>query len=541
MEAANTSIKESAALWVEEAKKELHRVADEVTAEAKKSFEAKEAGPGRGSWAEEMDEEMAQHQSIQGRAKAIPTYAQLQQALANEWRKDTEKQEKKVHHDYMAREGLQRRKILIDGIEGVQSAAGGLSPKEIVEKANLALAAAMTETDGNGAEPTKDPVAVAAKVLENGGVVVELESEEDADWVRSEGVRQAFEGNFGGSAKVKDQLFQVVASFLPVTLRDELEGAASRIEEDNGLPTDCVAQCRWLKAPKFWNKGQRFAHAIIGVKGRLEASLLIKQGVLFESQRFKVRKLIDEPKRCYKCQRVGHTATGCKEIHDICPNCAEAHAGKDCDRPPRDYRCINCLKAKLKLSHAVWDKECPSMLAEKKKKAERSPDSSYKYYPTKEEWTWERREGPGDNTGSVLAAGPRRATGIGGAARQGRGGVETADGGWEGMRAKRAQEEGARSEGIVRPTASRSNYKGKGRETGVAGPASQTPSNSIQTSLPSQENRTGEPRAASSRARQEMTSGRQSVLGDYWRAQDPAFEGTEESDIYPPQDDELWS
>jgi len=109
------------------------------------------------------------------------------------------------------------------------------------------------------------------------------------------------------------------------------------------------------------------------------------------------------------------------------------------------------------------------------------------------------------------------------------------------MRAKRAQEEGARSEGIVRPTASRSNYKGKGRETGVAGPASQTPSNSIQTSLPSQENRTGEPRAASSRARQEMTSGRQSVLGDYWRAQDPAFEGTEESDIYPPQDDELWS
>ena len=131
--------------------------------------------------------------------------------------------EKKVHQDYMAREELRRRKILIDGIEGVWSAAGGLSPKELVEKANIALAAARTETDGNEVEPFKDPVAVAAKVLENGGVVLELESEEDADWVRSEGVRQAFEGNFGGSAKVKDQLFQVVASFLPVTLRDKLE------------------------------------------------------------------------------------------------------------------------------------------------------------------------------------------------------------------------------------------------------------------------------------------------------------------------------
>jgi hypothetical protein len=146
--------------------------------------------------------------------------------------------------------------------------------------------------------------------------------EEGADWVRSEGVREAFEGNFGGSTKVKDQLFQVVASFLLVTLRDKLEGAAPRIEIDNALPMDCIAHCRWLKAPKFWYKGQCFAHAVIRVKGRLEASLLIRHGILFESQRFKVRKLLEEPKRCFRCQRIGHTVAGCKEIHDICPNCA---------------------------------------------------------------------------------------------------------------------------------------------------------------------------------------------------------------------------
>jgi hypothetical protein len=47
------------------------------------------------------------------------------------------------------------------------------------------------------------------------------------------------------------------------------------------------------------------------------------------------------------------------------------------------------------------------MLAEKKKKAERSPDSSYKFFPTKEEWTWERREDWAGNTGSVREAGSR--------------------------------------------------------------------------------------------------------------------------------------
>ena len=81
------------------------------------------------------------------------------------------------------------------------------------------------------------------------------------------------------------------------------------------------------------------------------------------------------------------------------------------------------------MNHAVWDKECPSILAEKEKKAERSPDSSYKFYLTKEEWTWERREGTADNTGSVLAAGPRQETGRSGAAEQERGGIEVSDGG----------------------------------------------------------------------------------------------------------------
>jgi hypothetical protein len=67
----------------------------------------------------------------------------------------------------------------------------------------------------------------------------------------------------------------VVASFLPVTFRDELENTASRIEMVNELPTDCVAHCRWLKAPKYWGNKQHVAHAIIAVKGRAEASLLI--------------------------------------------------------------------------------------------------------------------------------------------------------------------------------------------------------------------------------------------------------------------------
>ena len=112
LEATNMSIKEVTASWVEEAKKELHRVAGEVLAEAKKSFETTEGRAGGRNWADEMEEAATQPHTIQGIARAIPTYVQ---ALANKWRKDAENKEKKVHQDYMAREELRRRKILIDG------------------------------------------------------------------------------------------------------------------------------------------------------------------------------------------------------------------------------------------------------------------------------------------------------------------------------------------------------------------------------------------------------------------------------------------
>jgi hypothetical protein len=118
--------------------------------------------------------------------------------------------------------------------------------------------------------------------------------------------------------------------------------------------------------------------------------------------------MLDDPKKCFKCQRLGHTATRCKEIHNICPNCAGAHAGNDCDKNPHDYKCINCLKARLPLNHAVWDKECPSMLSERKKKADRNPDSKYKFFPMKEEWTWERKEDRTGNAGTSMEEGQRK-------------------------------------------------------------------------------------------------------------------------------------
>ena len=76
LEATNTSIKEVTASWVEEAKKELHRVAGEVSAEAKKSFETTEGRAGGRNWVDEMEEADTQPHTIQGISRAIPSPGQ---------------------------------------------------------------------------------------------------------------------------------------------------------------------------------------------------------------------------------------------------------------------------------------------------------------------------------------------------------------------------------------------------------------------------------------------------------------------------------
>ena len=119
--AVEETLKASTVMLLEETKKEIKRIVEEVASEVKSSMNQTEGRAGGRNWAEDVEEEFSQRNTIQDIAKAIPSYAQV---LANEWRKDANKKEDRRHHDYMAKEALRRRRVLIDGLEGVQSATG---------------------------------------------------------------------------------------------------------------------------------------------------------------------------------------------------------------------------------------------------------------------------------------------------------------------------------------------------------------------------------------------------------------------------------
>ena len=387
VDTAVVEIKETAASWMEEAKKVVQKAVDDMVVIASKKI--KESGTS--TWAEHMD--AVDQDACLGVTRGAPSYAQKAASNPMPGRSSTS-----IDYDHAAREALKRRRVLIDGIEGIKSAAGGLSPAEIVQKANIALTAARIDNEGSGTEPEVDPKAVAARVLENGGVVLELETEEAVTWVLDSEVRKSFERNFGGSAKLVDKSFQVVVCFLPVVLRDSLADSIPKIEEDNCVATGAIAKCRWLKDPKHWNQNQCFAHAVFSFNDRINACTFIQQGVIIVGQRFQVKKLEDLPRRCFKCQRIDHLAIKCMEIHEVCPLCAGAHTSDQCKVLPVNYRCINCTKAKIPANHAAWDRNCPSLALEKKRRDAKNPDSQYKYFPAKEEWTWAKKQGYKEET-----------------------------------------------------------------------------------------------------------------------------------------------
>ena len=349
-------------------------------------------------------------------------------------------------------------------------------------------------------------------MLENGGVVLELDTEEAATWVLDGEVRKVFERNFGGSARLVDKSFQVIVCFLPVTLRDTLADSTPKIEEDNCMATGTITKCKWLKSPKYWNQHQRFAHAVLSVNEKMDACAMIQQGVIIDGQRFQVRKLEDLPRRCFKCQRIGHLAGKCVEIHDVCPLCAGAHTSDQCKVLPVNYRCINCTKAKKPSNHAAWDRMCPSMGAEKVKRDARNPDSQYKYFLTKEEWTWAKKQGFEDEpveTGNVCTRNNVPSSTQDFNTRQ-------TDKGWAGMRA-------ARTLGDVVGDAGSWKTAGaiKPGERRIAQPAHSSTdmtqvasgSNVTLSQIQSQSN---PQRDTSTSRNRSPPRGRQSRLGDYW-------------------------
>ena len=222
---------------------------------------------------------------------ARPTYASMTARVTS---MGTERE----HQAAMEKGTLQRRQVLLDEIEGARTAASGLTERELVEKASLAL----DRMGVRGSDKLTGTKFVAAKKLRNGGVVFEMDSKSAADWLKKKDIRGVFVESFGGSAQIKDRSFQAVVQYVPMEMKDRDKEVMEAVEDSVGAGRGTVVGMKWMKNPQHWKQGQRYVHLILTTMNRMVTNMMIREGVVINGQRLRVRKLEADPRRFFKCQ-----------------------------------------------------------------------------------------------------------------------------------------------------------------------------------------------------------------------------------------------
>jgi hypothetical protein len=84
------------------------------------------------------------------------------------------------------------------------------------------------------------------------------------------------------------------------------------------------------------------------------ADQCIKQGFYMYHQRFSPEKYNPQFQliQCYKCQKFGHHATKCRNLHEVCAKCSEHHSTSQCHS--EIHKCAGC-----KGEHPAWHQDCP--------------------------------------------------------------------------------------------------------------------------------------------------------------------------------------
>jgi hypothetical protein len=222
----------------------------------------------------------------------------------------------------------------------------------------------------------------AVQVQCNGSLVIELENENIAGWLRSPNGRAALESQLDLAVTVRDRTHPIVVQYLPIYFNIEQENFLRQVERENTLPINSLDSIRWIKPPHRRSNEQSKAFALIQVCDAAIANNILREGICIDKNRFSVHKDKKEPIRCAKCQHYGHIARNCSAQADTCGTCGGHHRTADCTAARTQY-CVSCRSH----NHASWSRSCPELTKRSAALDEKLPENKMPYFPTPTPWT----------------------------------------------------------------------------------------------------------------------------------------------------------
>lgn len=237
------------------------------------------------------------------------------------------------------------------------------------------------------AAPSGPLIRGVRRLARSGDICLEMESIEAAEWLSADKVMELVLQELGNAAVAKRRHYQVVAEFLPVNVNIEKGETLRTIEHDSRLPDNCIKGIRWIKPLERRGPRQQTALAIITFNSADAANHAIRHSLYVAKRPIRTRKLLHEPNKCHRCQKVNveHISHNCKHPTDVCARCAGDHRTKECSvTDPAQYRCANCKGE----GHGSWDKSCPVYEDAVRKVNAQTPANFYKFFVTSDPATW---------------------------------------------------------------------------------------------------------------------------------------------------------
>jgi hypothetical protein len=201
----------------------------------------------------------------------------------------------------------------------------------------------------------------------------------------------AFLEKLGGTSAYRHRLMNTVVEYVPTSFDPMSPGALEGVEKANGLLAGAIISARFIKPAHRRSESQRTAHMILGFQSRETANTVIRNRIFIEGKKVYARKLLQEPKRCMKCQTMdtNHIAAECKSIHDVCARCGGLHKTMACEAQDQSkFRCSNCKGE----GHGAADRRCPYFIDKLTRIQKLNPEHKYRFFPTSDPQTWETKD-----------------------------------------------------------------------------------------------------------------------------------------------------
>lgn len=278
------------------------------------------------------------------------------------------------------REEIKKRQVLIEFDRTQDRELENMDETVLARKAKDAISTAWAISPGPKPEIPKIKAAV---LLRNGGLLLELDNAEAAEWLHKDDNRKNVLNNIGSGANIKDRTYQVIVSFIPVEFTPDNDNSLRRVETDNGLQPNTVMKMEWIKPIADRKEHQRVATARVYLRDAKLANAILSHGAYIHGRKVVPKKPRKEPIRCLKCQMFGHERRHCASPETKCARCARPHETAECRAPLRMYSCSNCGS-----HHPSYDRNCPRFVEKCEQLDARCPENNLAFYPTDDPWSW---------------------------------------------------------------------------------------------------------------------------------------------------------